>query len=196
MMREEGIGGMKMSSTFAKEVIDWLKAIVIAIIIVVIIKIFFFQSYLVFGESMHPTVEPGDKLIINKITYRLSDIEHQDLIVFHANENEDYIKRVIALPGDTVKYHDDVLYVNNKDVNEEYLIPNREQVDDGGPLTENFTLEEKTGYKEVPEGYLFVMGDNRRKSSDSRHFGLVPIDEVVGKASFRYAPIKEIGKLQ
>lgn len=184
-----------MSNTFTKEVLDWIKAIVIAIIIVVIIKAFFFQSYLVFGESMHPTVEPGDKLIINKIIYRMDDIERFDLIVFHANKEEDYIKRVVGLPGDTIEYREDMLYINGKPVEEKYLIPNKEAVEDG-PLTENFTLLEKTGYNEVPKDYLFVMGDNRRKSSDSRHFGLVPMEQVVGKASLRYAPLKEAGTLQ
>ena len=113
-----------------------------------------------------------------------------DIIVFHAPENKDYIKRVIGLPGDTVEYKDDTLYMNGKPYEEPYLDEYKKEVIDG-PLTDPFTLEEKIGQETVPKVTLFVMGDNRRFSKDSRHIGTVPMEEVLGKTSIVYWPIED-----
>jgi signal peptidase I len=103
-----------------------------------------------------------------------------DIIVFHAIENEDYINRVIGLPGDRIEYKDDSLYINGKRYNEPYLDKYKQKLMDG-PLTNSFTLHDTpVGSDVVPEGHLFVMGDNRRYSKDSRHIGAVPIKKIVG----------------
>ncbi|MCU9612481.1 signal peptidase I [Caldibacillus lycopersici] len=175
---------------FKSEGIEWLKALVMGFIIFLIIQMFFFTNYVVEGESMTPTLQDGDKLVVNKISYRFSDINRFDVVVFHANDKEDYVKRVIGLPGDEITYQDDHLYINNKFFNEPYLDKFKKQVTDG-LLTKNFTLQELTGQMQVPEGYLFVLGDNRKNSFDSRQFGFVSMNEVVGKVNLRYWPINE-----
>ncbi|TSB44794.1 signal peptidase I [Alkalicoccobacillus porphyridii] len=170
-----------MSKT-KRELLGWVKAIVIAILLAVIIRTFLFTSYEVRGESMLPTAHEGELFIVNKINYQFSEPNHDDLIVFHANPNEDYIKRVIGLPGDTVKVEDDVLYINDEPIDEPYL----EEAKQGfATFTDNFDPVE------VPDGHVFVMGDNRPSSLDSRRIGTVSEDQIVGKVDLRFWPISE-----
>jgi len=169
----------------------WIRTILFAIVLALAFRSFLFASYIVDGKSMEPTLFDGNLLMVNKMIYDWQDVNHGDVIVFHANENEDYVKRVIGLPGDKITYKNDTLYLNGKKVDEPYLDPYRKN--DGKPLTEDFTLEEITGgVKEVPDGRIFVMGDNRRESLDSRYFGFVPIETIVGKVDVRYWPINQL----
>ncbi|GGJ71968.1 signal peptidase I [Anoxybacillus voinovskiensis] len=135
---------------------------------------------------MMPTLQQGNLLIINK----WENIHRFDIIVFHANAREDYVKRVIGLPGDRIVYKNDVLYVNGKPMEEPYLKPYKRKLIDG-KLTGDFTLEEVTGKKTVPKGFVFVLGDNRLNSWDSRHFGFVKMSKIVGKVNVRYWPVHE-----
>lgn len=171
--------------------IDWIKAIAIAVVLVFLIQNFLFTNYVVHGKSMMPTIEDGTRLIVNKIDYDVSQPERFELIVFHANKKEDYIKRIIGLPGDTIKYVDDQLYINGEKVQEPYLKPFKRKLSKEQKLTENFTLKDKTGKKTVPKGFVFVLGDNRMQSMDSRHFGFVPIKDVVGKVNLLYWPFTQ-----
>lgn len=139
---------------------------------------------------MQPTLDDGNKLIVNKVHYQIKDFDRFDIIVFHANTQEDYVKRVIGLPGDSIRYKDDSLYINGKKTNEPYLEYYKEGFP-GQDFTGDFTLEKITNAPIVPEGKLFVMGDNRLESADSRHFGYISIEKVVGKVDVRYWPIKE-----
>jgi len=171
-----------------REIFEWIKAIVLAVLIVFGIRYFLFIPVAVSGESMMPTLNNGDHMIINKI----GDIKRFDIIVFHATEDEDYIKRVIGLPGDHIEYKDDVLYINGKAYEEPYLDDFKEALLDDGFLTESFTLEETPVASEtVPEGHVFVMGDNRRYSKDSRMIGAVPMSEIVGKTKLKFWPIHD-----
>ncbi|MFA8439064.1 signal peptidase I [Pueribacillus sp. YX66] len=171
--------------------VDWLKALLIALIIVALVRQYLFANYIVNGESMMPTIEEGNRLIVNKIEVEIRSPERFDLIVFHANSEEDYIKRVIGLPGDTIKYENDQLYVNGKAVDEPYLDDFKTDLIDG-QLTENFTLLDKTGRSTVPKDYYFVLGDNRRHSYDSRHIGFISKEEIVGIVNLRYWPIDRL----
>jgi len=171
-----------------KEGIEWIKAIGMGLVVVVFLRTFFISNYVVVGESMKPTLEEGNKLIINKIGYQIGDFNRFDVIVFHANEKEDYVKRIIGLPGDRIENKDDQLYINGKKVDEPYLNKQLGQTLTRN-FTEDFTLKEKTGVEVVPEGKLFVMGDNRLKSDDSRRFGFISVDQVVGKVNLRYWPL-------
>ena len=168
-----------------------LRTVLVAIIIAVLFRSYFFASYVVDGKSMEPTLSDGNLLIVNKIIYGMKDIDRFDVIVFHANEQEDYVKRVIGEPGDSIAYHDDQLFVNGKKIDESYLEPFR--TNDGSLLTEDFTLEELTGEQQVPAGKLFVLGDNRKRSLDSRYFGFIDMDSVVGKVDVRYWPFTDLG---
>ncbi|WP_033543923.1 signal peptidase I [Planococcus sp. CAU13] len=173
------------------EVWEWSKALLIALGLAAVIRIFLFTPIVVDGESMMPTLEHGDRMIVNKIGYNIGQPDRFDIIVFHAPEEKDYIKRIIGLPGDHIAYENDQLYVNGERVDEPYLDEYKEQV--AGTLTEDFTLEEKINASTVPEGTLFVMGDNRRASKDSRIIGVVPMEEVVGSTSLVFWPFTEAG---
>ncbi|MFT8321824.1 MAG: signal peptidase I [Bacillus sp. (in: firmicutes)] len=179
-----------MKEAFKKESIEWLKALAVGGVIFILIRAFFFSNYEVEGESMMPTLQNGNKLVVNKIGYKVRDFHHFDVIVFHANKKEDYVKRVIGIPGDKVEYKDDHLYINGEMYRESFLDRYRKQVA-AGRLTGDFTLKEITGKSSVPKDMLFVLGDNRLGSWDSRHFGFIPIDQVVGKVSLRYWPLDE-----
>jgi signal peptidase I len=172
------------------ELWEWTKALLIAVILAAVIRYFLFAPIVVDGLSMMPTLKDQDRMIVNKFSYNIGEPKRFDIIVFHAPEQKDYIKRVIGLPGDTIEYKDDTLYVNGKAYKEPYLDKYKKEVQDG-PLTDPFTLEEKIGRKTVPKGELFVMGDNRRFSKDSRHIGTVSYSKIIGKTSFVYWPLND-----
>ncbi|MDR6124200.1 signal peptidase I [Bacillus sp. SLBN-46] len=173
------------------ELWEWTKALLIAVALAAVIRYFLFAPIVVDGLSMMPTLKDQDRMIVNKFSYDMGEPKRFDIIVFHAPEKKDYIKRVIGLPGDTIEYKNDTLYVNGKAYKEPYLDEYKKQVQDG-PLTDSFTLEETpVGQKTVPKGELFVMGDNRRFSKDSRHIGSVPLSKVIGKTSIVYWPLND-----
>lgn len=184
---------MRMMKVKGTEGLEWLRTIGVAIILAVFFRTFFFSSYIVDGESMMPTLENGNLLIINKIVDEIDDLTRFDVIVFHATPEDDFVKRIIGLPGDKVEYKNDVLYINNKAVKEPYLEKYKMGLN-GENLTGDFTLKGiSNGMSEVvPKDHIFVLGDNRKDSYDSRYFGFVPIENVVGKVNLRYWPIDEI----
>lgn len=170
---------------------EWTKAFFIAVILAAIIRYFLFAPIIVDGISMMPTLHNSDRMIVNKLSYVIGKPHRFDIIVFHAPEGKDYIKRVIGLPGDRIEYKNDTLYVNGKAIKEPYLDEYKKQLVGAGPLTNSFTLKEIIGQDTVPQGQLFVMGDNRRFSQDSRHIGTIPLSKVVGKTSIIYWPLKD-----
>ena len=173
---------------------EWIRSFIIAFILAFIIRVFFYSLILVDGVSMMPTLHNENRMIVDKISYKFKDPERFDIIVFKATEDRNFIKRVIGLPGDTVEYRDDVLYINGKAYDEPYLDEYKSQLMEGELLTYNFTMEEEIGEKVVPEGKLFVLGDNRRESNDSRNpaLGTIDMDDVIGKASIVYWPLNEM----
>ncbi|PWA12823.1 signal peptidase I [Pueribacillus theae] len=173
-----------------KELFSWVKTIVVAIIIAFIIRAFLFTNYIVEGDSMLPTMHNGDRLIVNKIGYKIFKPERFDIVVFHANENVDYIKRVIGLPGDQIEYKNDILYINGEQYDEPYLDELKQSFD--GLFTYNFTTEEIIGQKTVPENTVFVLGDNRQDSADSRIIGVIPYDNIVGEVNIKYWPLSDL----
>ncbi|WP_033829240.1 signal peptidase I [Bacillus andreraoultii] len=165
------------------ELWEWIKIIVIAALLAAAIRYFLFTPIIVDGESMMPTLEDRDRMIVNRLSYKVGEPKRFDIVVFHATEEKDYIKRVIGLPGDKIEYKDDTLYINGKKIDEPYLKEYKKELI-GGTLTDPFTVE-------VPKGHVFVMGDNRRYSKDSRHIGPIPIDEILGKANIIYWPLED-----
>ena len=176
---------MEKSKKDKNEIKEWVKAFFIAVGLAIIIRQFFFAPIIVDGFSMMPTLEDQDRMIVNKFSYKFESPERFDIIVFRAPEGRDYIKRVIGLPGDRVEYKNDVLYINGKPIEEPYLDEYKKGII-SGPLTDSFS-------KTVPEGHVFVMGDNRRVSKDSRHIGPIPFEEILGKTNLVFWPFKEIG---
>lgn len=172
-----------LQTSTKKEIFSWITTIAVVAIIIFLTRTFLFTPVSVNGKSMEPTFEHSDKLIISKI----SDIENFDMIVFDApNKDEEYIKRVIGKPGDSIKMEDGVLYINDKSYEEPYIKENHDGFDD-------FTLKELTGKEKVPDNQLFVLGDNRSNSKDSRAFGFISADSVVGEVKFQFYPWQEIG---
>ncbi|KXH86894.1 signal peptidase I [Sporosarcina sp. HYO08] len=172
-----------MSKNSRKELMSWIRSIAIACILAIVIRQFLFTPVIVSGQSMEPTFEDANKIIISKI----HKIERFDLIVFHApNSDNDFIKRVIGLPGDKIIMKNDHLTINGKEYREDYIQPNKDRTFKGQKYTQDFTVE-------VPEGCLYVLGDNRRNSTDSRVLGCIDEKSVVGTVKFRFYPLKEIG---
>lgn len=169
------------------ELFDWIKAIIIALIIAFLIRGFVVSPIIVDGPSMQPTLYDRDQMIVNKFTYHFSEPERFDIVVFHATEEKDYIKRVIGLPGEHVEVKNNQLYINDIKTNE-YFLNDNEDIE-----TIDFTLESLPGnYDVIPDNKVLVLGDNRENSTDSRMIGLVDIDEIVGKTSLVYWPFQRI----
>lgn len=128
--------------------------------------------------SMEPTLKPGQFILVNKLAYRLGEFDRGDVVIFHfpRNPNEDYIKRVVGLPGETVSIHDNQVFVNNQPLDEPYIA----------------APPQYSGEWTVPEGQIFVLGDNRNQSSDSHSWGFVPSDLVIGRALVIYWPLDDL----
>ncbi|WP_274651565.1 signal peptidase I [Paenibacillus humicola] len=181
-----------------KEVVEWIKAIAIAALLVVVIRYFLFAPFIVDGPSMQPNFYTGERLIVNKLIYDIRAPKHGEVIVFKVpEEGRDFIKRVIGVPGDKVKYEGDDLYINGKKVDEPYLkqsiaaakangeIFNLPGLDSSFP-NENFKTDV------VPKGMVLAFGDNRRNSKDSRMIGFVPFSRIVGRADVIFWPMDKM----
>lgn len=173
--------------TSKNEWVEWGKAIAVALVLAILVRSFLFTSYEVKGESMAPNVLDGERFIINKISYEFTEPNRFDLIVFRATETDDYIKRVIGLPGDIVQVRNDVLYINNDPIEEPYLEEGKAAFT-WGNYTSDFAVPEM-----VPKDHVFVLGDNRPNSLDSRRLGFIPMDRIIGKVNLRFWPLTEIG---
>ena len=175
--------GSKLNEKGKKEMISWLKSLAIALVLALVIRHFLYTPVTVSGQSMEPTFENNNRIVITKI----HTIDRFDMIVFESPQTDvDFIKRVIGLPGDVVIMKDDHLFINGEEYEEKYIQANKEKIYEGQRLTENFEVE-------VPEGYYYVLGDNRQNSTDSRVIGFIDEKSVVGKVSFRFYPFKSIG---
>ncbi|SER36777.1 signal peptidase I [Gracilibacillus ureilyticus] len=179
-----------MDNKFVAELLSWLKALLIAVVIVLLCRHFLITPSIVKGESMMPNLEDGDRIILSKI----SQIDRFDEIAFEAPDSEDnYVKRVIGFPGDTIEMKDDQLIINGEPHEEEYLSEYKSNLAEGEKLTPDFTLYELTGEEVVPEGTFFVLGDNRRVSKDSRSFGFISEESVIGDVKMRIWPLESFG---
>jgi len=166
--------------------LDVIETIVIALAIFVIVYLFLFQPHQVRGNSMFPNFHDGDYILTDKISYHLTNPKRNDVIIFTAprNEDYDYIKRIIALPGETIRLEEKRIFVNNDTLEQSYLT---DKTTFGGRFLE---IGKETI---IPQDNYFVLGDNRNHSSDSRDWGLVPKDNIIGKAWFRYWPLNNMG---
>ena len=202
-----------------KDIFEWIYCIIIAIVLALLVRYYVGTPTVVQMVSMKPTFMPGDRLILNRLAITMKDdFERGEVITFEApnsayksaaeaNQNnpiakyenepktvfnkftyyvmdigkKSYIKRVIGLPGEHVQIENGNVYINGQLLNETYLQPNVETI---SKVFTNFT---------VPEGYLFVMGDNRRESMDSRELGCIPISKVESKVLLRFWPFSSFG---
>ncbi len=167
-------------SSLGEEIKDWVVAILIALVLSFIIRYFIVELYLVDGPSMRPTLQSAERLVVNKFIYRFRPPERGEILVFRypKDPSRDFIKRVIAIPGDTIEIKDGRVFVNQQLMNEPYILS---KTRGDYPLTT------------VPEGHIFVMGDNRNNSEDSRFadVGFVPYNLIKGKAVLVFWPWDE-----
>jgi len=167
--------------------LDIIETFVIALAMFVLMYLFLFQPHQVRGNSMYPNFHDQEYLLTDKISYRLSEPQRGDVIVFKAPKNEqyDYIKRIVGLPGDTIKIEDCHVFVNNLSLDEGYLT--------GDICTSAGRFWQSGQSVTLSEEEYFVAGDNRPYSSDSRDWGAVPRENIIGKAWYRYWPLDRMG---
>ena len=161
-----------------KEIVPYI----VIIVVVVLIRTFIITPIRVDGMSMYSTLNDGEILLLQKYD---KNFKRYDIVVFKNGEDR-LIKRVIGLPGDKIKYKNNKLYINGKYTKEKFLTNNQKTYD--------FTLED-IGYKKIPKGYYFVLGDNRTNSTDSRILGLIKKDRIQGKANFTVIPFNKFGRI-
>jgi signal peptidase I len=190
--RHRAKGKKKKERDRVRSTIEWVAVIVGALVVALVVKTFLFQAFYIPSASMEPTLKKGDRVLVNKLSYDLHDINRGDIVVFELPPEKvgpdgikDLIKRVIGLPGDVIETRDGIVYINDKRLEEPYL--------PDGVKTDQPSIDRKT----VPKDHIFVMGDNRDNSMDSRYEsrGPIPIDTVVGRAFIQVWPPGDIGGL-
>lgn len=168
-----------------RNAIEWVIVIIGALTVAFVIKTFLLQAFFIPSGSMEPTLRVGDRVLVNKMSYRLHDVNRGDIIVFERPPNatpggvEDLIKRVVALPGETVEARDGKIFVDGEPLAEPYLAD--------GVTTPDFAEAE------VPADHVFVLGDNRANSQASNVFGPVSEGLIVGRAFVRVWPLDNLG---
>jgi len=175
---------------------EWALVIVGAVVLAVVVKVFLLQAFYIPSLSMYPTLHEGDRVLVNKLSYHLHDVNRGDIVVFERPAAEtssnipDLIKRVVGLPGESIVISDGSVYVDGKKLPESYL------------PTGTVTSAQAAPYKctsqapcVVPPGSVWVMGDNRADSKDSRYFGPIPESSIVGRAFVRVWPFGRFGLL-
>lgn len=172
------------------------KTILYFLILVVILfglRHYVFTPVVVKGDSMDPTLVDGERVIALKNT----EVKRFDIVTFPAPDDpgKNYIKRVIGLPGDNIEYKNDQLYINGKKVAEPYLDEFKKELTDDQPLTYDFNLKDLFGAEKVPAGELFVLGDNRRISKDSRIIGMIQEKNIMADVKFVFWPLDRFGTI-
>jgi signal peptidase I len=157
-------------------VVEWIVVIVVALSAAFIVRTFVFQQYVINGPSMRPTLQPGDRVLLNKLSYRAHDVRRGDVVVFdrvQETRHDDLIKRVIGLEGETIRIENCTVFIDGEELVEPYLADDVQAGRCGTSSMASLT---------VPDDHVFVLGDNRPESSDSRSFGPIDVDEIRGRA--------------
>ena len=201
----------KKEKTILGEIWEWTYCILLAVFVTLLIKNLLFSTTIVRKESMVPTLQDGDILFVNRLAQVTGEpLERGDIVVmeaplgdvagsdFAAYEDDDlwtkfiklfkktlYIKRVIGLPGEVIKIEGDEVSINGEILEEDYTNPDNR-------MESNVYDQQVT----IPDGYVYCIGDNRGSSMDSRYFGLIPIDKIEGKATFRLFPFDKFGNVE
>ena len=185
-MRGVYILSSKNQTSWQDTASDWLVSIIVAVALAFCIRTFLVEPYMVEGSSMYPTLKNHERLIVDKLSYFVTNPKRGEIVVFRfpKDESRDFIKRVIAVGGDTIEMKNGQVFVNGQALKEDYIYKN-------DPKGKNISSYRKTI---VPEGTIFVLGDNRNNSEDSRFpdVGFVPFDLVKGKAMVVFLPFADM----
>jgi signal peptidase I len=182
-----GVRRARRKRSSRRNTVEWAVVVVGAIIVAVVLRWLVVQAFYIPSASMEPTLEIGDRVLVNKLAYRFGEPERGDIVVFERPPNsasgvvDDLIKRVVGLPGETIEAHDDVVFVNGQPLDEPWLPE--------GTVTPEFQPFE------IGEGEVFVLGDNRPNSEASNRFGPIDDDLIVGRAFVRIWPLSRISGL-
>ncbi len=172
-----------------KDLLDWIKSLAVAVVLVLIIRSFLFTFIWVDGESMTDTLQDHDWLFVTVLDMKLHGPNHFDVVITHyPDSKKNYVKRVIGLPGDTISVKSGVLYINGEEYDEPFLTAEK---------TKRFSLASHDFEVTVPEGCYFVMGDNRDNSNDSRasKVGFIDAGMIEGKVRYILFPFNRIGSV-
>lgn len=169
------------------EIREYVESLIIAVLLALFIITFIAQSFLVEGSSMEPSLQHGQRLMVEKVSYRFASPKRGEVVVFKypGDRRRKFIKRIVGLPGDEILIKNGFLHINSVRLEEDFI---------NGPTYGTYSAP-SFGPVIVPEDHYFVLGDNRRNSDDSRYpdVGFVPKEEIVGKALFTFWPLTQIG---
>lgn len=175
--------------------LEFIMYLLVAFAAAYLIVRFVGQRTVVDGDSMNNTLTDGDNIIVEKLSYTFGDVERYDIIVFPyydeaIGKEVYYIKRVIGMPGETIQIEDGVIWLVDEASGERTVLPDEYGYYYDGKPMKGYLASEPI---QIPEGYYFVMGDNRNRSKDSRQIGLIKEDDILGKAWLRFYPFDEFG---
>lgn len=164
---------------------DWFETIAVAFVFALIIRAFFLQVFWIPSGSMEPTLDIHDRIVVNKVVFHFREPKREEIVVFRqvnsgARDKKDLIKRTMGLPGEKFEMKNGVVYINNKEIAETH--PMNKDLFDFGPVN-------------IPEDYFLVLGDNRPASADSRYWGFLPKENLIGPAFIRIWPLTKFGLL-
>jgi signal peptidase I len=194
----EADGEAKGSS--ARWIVELVSVVLVAILVAVLLRTFVVATYSIPSGSMEPTLQIGDRIVVNKLSYHLHGVDRGNIVVFSTPPTEDcagqpvsdLVKRVIGLPGEMISLADGRVYINGHVLPEPYLPPDVRNDTYPGPSNAPYSLQH--AYR-IPAGQVFMMGDNRSQSCDSRYWGTVGESTIVGKVDMRIWPLSRIGFL-
>ncbi len=177
---------MEKQENKTKEIIKTIITYLVIILIVILIRVFLIDPVRVDGASMNTTLADGEIMILNKIVYKKEDIKRFDIVVIKQDDKH-IIKRVVGLPGETIEYKDNILYINGKEMKDPYP----------STKTDDFSIED-VGHTKIPGDTYFVMGDNRSDSLDSRYpsVGVIKKENIVGRARLVIWPFNKFGNVK
>ena len=196
--RSSGHSPLREQTSFGRLLREWGPVLFAAVVIALFVRLVLVQAYHIPSASMVPTLEEGDRVVVNRLSYQFGEVGRGQVVVFKkpqgSSGQNDLIKRIIGLPGETIRFADNQVYVNGLRLEEPYLA----EQDSTRPRLTIPGCAQTTPAPDtcvVPEGTIFMMGDNRLGSSDSRVFGPIEIDSVVGRAFLRVWPLNNLGEL-
>ena len=188
----------KDESPSARWIVELVGVVVVAILVAVLLRTFVIATYSIPSGSMEPTLQVGDRIVVDKLSYHLHGVGRGDIVVFSTPPTEncagppvaDLVKRVIGLPGEIVSLDDGSVYINGRLLPEPFLPPDVRDDTYPGPSTDPYALHRAF---RVPPGDVYVMGDNRPESCDSRYWGPIRESTIVGKVDMRIWPLSRVG---